>query len=82
MFEIASTGAAGVNFHTGPRYGAFWSFHRRTIRVLQLYPQAAGLCAKVSGKGPRHHVIMPQAIPRPCFQVATRKKLPSRRVSA
>jgi hypothetical protein len=37
MFEIASTGAAGVNFHTGPRYGAFWSFHRRTIRVLPLY---------------------------------------------
>ena len=37
MFEVASTGAAGVNFHTGPRYGAFWSFHHDAIRVLPLY---------------------------------------------
>lgn len=37
MFEVASTGSAGVNFHTGPRYGAFWSFHPNTVRVLPLY---------------------------------------------
>lgn len=37
MFEIASTGAAGVNFHTGPHYGAFWSFHSGSLQVLPLY---------------------------------------------
>ncbi len=37
MFEVASTGCAGVNFHTGPRYGAFWSFHHNGVRVLPLY---------------------------------------------
>ncbi len=37
MFEIASSGSAGVNFHTGPRYGAFWSFQRDGIHVLPLY---------------------------------------------
>lgn len=37
MFEIASSGSAGVNFHMGPRYGAFWSFQRDEIHVLPLY---------------------------------------------
>ncbi len=37
LFEVASTGSAGVNFHTGPRYGAFWSFHPNAVRVLPLY---------------------------------------------
>jgi len=37
LFEVAASGSAGVNFHTGPRYGAFWSFHRKGIRVLPVY---------------------------------------------
>lgn len=37
LFEIASIGSAGVNFHTGPCYGAFWSFHKDSMRVLPLY---------------------------------------------
>ena len=36
MFEVASTGAAGVNFHTGPLYGAFVSTGAGD-QVLPLY---------------------------------------------
>ncbi len=58
LFEIANAGGAGVNFHTGPIYGAFWSAGRHT-QGLQPHPLYYGmlLFAKAVQNGGRRILV-------------------------